>query len=576
MSEHQSCNDLEAFLAMVSLHISEGAEMSVDLIDKLDDLLTSREVEKLPFLDRQFLGGSIESRPQLVRHIGMVQDQLEPEYYINQIDGKSAHYRDLPPRQECSDDALSNLSERQPFFIVPIPFASKWLTQGFLAKTEEQLFKDENIDIETHTSIQDKKSRKRERDTSEENNSSKPRIEANQDSYSVQKLKNSFVSVDWWPAGCMGSDESLCPVIAKFYYEHSSNRRGKLRLNDLVETIGVVSINPWEADFSSAEAEIFLDVMPPPSQIVRLHVLAFQKIDLDNLAFEVVDKASSVDAKDIFASVLKKSIASQVFFLSLLSKAERKTVIDFEEPHEMVQRTSSSTIGCLSLQFLTTSSDTKSLYHQLKSVLQSICPVVATVDISSNQQNTTLPAKTNGHICPTPWQLPKGSTLLIHLGEVDPRKQTLEELSLEELVKLNRIPYSFEGGLKIPFDADYRIIVVANKNVNCSMTVKYESSDITTSWEGVQATLRNLLASCRRACNVKLSPQVLEKAQADFLSQRSTARTDRKLRMPQEEDFHRWLCITRLLSRQRQSNAASIEDWNQAFALDNAVSDSTM
>ena len=154
-----------------------------------------------------------------------------------------------------------------------------------------------------------------------------------------------------------------------------------------------------------------------------------------------------------------------------------------------------------------------------------------------------------------------------------------------------------EGSL----DADFRMIVVTSSNSSsssakmpCSMNLslsqdlveltfsssssssgsststsndKNDSSDDASSKKSLH--FRTALAECRALQRVGFSdPTVLERAQTDFLEQRSTTRKTAGAPIPQEADFHRWLTLTRLQARSRQSTSATVGDWERALALD--------
>ena len=574
----------EELAARISSKIRNGIEITDGDLKELDSLFRSGDASKLPFLDRKFLRETNQAHPQLVRHVGMVQDMLDPEYYVAQVEGfGSAHFRDLPPSISLSDEELSigsQLAERQPVLVVPLPFTSNWVEQringGESAVSNPEAMKmDQSNPISPLT-----ETRKRERDPQQEQeaasrpDTSKARIveDENMDLSNAgpeiqTQIASSSKALEWWPVGCNQSSKSQCPILAKFYYDQGAdNNRRKLRLNEVVETIGILSMNPWEADFSSSEDDMFFGstAPPPPSQLTRMHVLSYQVVEMDHLVTNELDNIDVSFFNGLVSDLTNKSLAAQSLFLALLSKAERQRITNFGEEQFTMKQTSSSTVGCMSLE-ITTKDDSKALFENLKAMLSDHCPIVATVDFATS--SAEFPSKVNGRIMPTPWQLPKGSTLLIHTGDSDATRIS----TLEDLLTFNRIPYQFDGGLKIQFEADYRIIVVSSKpSGKCTLSVNRDFMN-TTEWCNEVSKLCLSLHQCRQVGNIQLSQQLLEKAQEDFLAQRALAREDSNKRMPQEEDFHRWLTMTRLQARCRNSNSATIQDWERALSLDNAI-----
>jgi hypothetical protein len=397
-------------------------------------------------------------------------------------------------------------------------------------------------------------------------------------------------SPDWWPAGCMESAADQCPVLAKLYYDQCSsfNCKRKLRLNDLVEMVGVLSLDPWEAEFSS-EDDFFSAATPPPSRLPRLHVLTYRILDLDALTRSMFSDCKVIQdqeeqpsvtlSSDLLTDALKNSLLAETLLMALHSTAERNVNNHGDEPSWEMKRAPQHALGCASLQLSTSSS--KALYDQLEGVLKAICPVVASIDLSQHritspskgnmdsQQTMNPPSKVNGRMMESPWQLPKGSTILIH---IDDSCRTNVDL-LVELVSQHRIPYVFDGGMRVPFDADYRVIIVSSTKTKLPCTLQLTLGNLEMAGTSNLPILRSSLANCRKeSSNIGLSRDFLEKTQNDFLHRRSEARKLEK-DLPQEEDFHRWLTLTRLQARSRTDSSAmaTIQDWENALVLDDAI-----
>jgi hypothetical protein len=83
------------------------------------------------------------------------------------------------------------------------------------------------------------------------------------------------------------------------------------------------------------------------------------------------------------------------------------------------------------------------------------------------------------------------------------------------------------------------------------------------------AHLRFRLATGPKS-NVGLGRHVLDVAQHDFVNRRQQSR-DRGTKLDGEEDFHRWLTLTRLCARSKGRDEACIQDWKNALRLDDAI-----
>lgn len=562
---HKTVCSNSTLIPQITSKISDGLDLCLDDLEALKQFLSSDGASQLPQLDRNLLKRQSDGI-QIVRHIGMVQNMLDPEFYVSHVNGRSFHFRDCNPASisENEDPIIedySNLAERQPLFVVPIPFTADWFNER--QATTEELY---NQSATTGEAEMATTSRKRDREAKHSKNSKHRSDEVEPDSTDMSggilnPPEPTKSLEEWWPSGCKESDTRSSPVLMKLYYDQYSNADKKytnLRLNDIVETIGVLSINPWEADFSTSD-DFALDVTPPPpSRLPRLHVLAYRTRNLDDLAYEKVLSTQEATCESVEASVssvLKNSVAAQAIFMTILSKAERK--------ENAINRMSSAAIGAASLR-VSTNIDTKYLFRRLRDVLLQSCPVVAALDLTSNEQHP-FPVRSKGTIVPTSWQLPAGSTLLLHLGD-------LKQERLEELLTSHQLSYTFEGGMQLSFEADYRIVVISNnRQIHCSFEVCCDGEDLSRI-EDEGSRLRQELARCRKIGNIKFSPEVLERARDFFLAQRLTARrANSKARMPSEDDFHRWLCLTRLQARANRRQEATTEDWEQALTLDDGI-----
>jgi len=544
---------------------------------------------------------------------------------------------------------------------------------------------------------------------------------------------NSTNATDWWPAGTCGTSTDECPVLAKMCYdellsgeqdnshdkderetkeehievetEDSRTRRNQrpLMLNDVVSMVGVLSMNPWDADFSGQKSSsmsstnngmdchgwestmAITNAMPPPSRLPRLHVLSYRRIDLDSLARRAInvekrnycktssnndgemqseregvrgasfspDSDSDDDSEVEWSGfpTAEKSIPSsgvtsllqespsgslsspdavpwiRALWLCLLSEADRQRV---NSTDSAVVRAGPAerALGCVSLQLSTPDvASAKSLYRNLaENILPGVCPVVAAVDLTETTTESIVPLKdNNGRLQPCPLQLPKGSVLLVHCpppsidisnnGSAKKENDKLIQIILRELVQHHRIPYRFEGGVMIPFEADYRVIIVTTQTQDfpCTLTALTRTPTATPMAEPsttrrcpTKPELREILVKGRSLNNnkdsLKFSSILLERAQRDFLERRRRCHdTSASSPLPGEDDFHKWLTLTKSqtknrFSRDERSNKnnntvlveeeighatdlststqyyePSVEDWEAALQLDDDI-----
>jgi hypothetical protein len=111
--------------------------------------------------------------------------------------------------------------------------------------------------------------------------------------------------------------------------------------------------------------------------------------------------------------------------------------------------------------------------------------------------------------------------------------------------------------------------------------------------EDAYTMLREMLCLARYHMNsttskldIKLSASLMERAQEDFMSRRRDAYESKQQKqasghscstpLPGEDDFHRWLTMTKIQAKHRLSweandaMEATVEDWEIALKLDDA------
>eukprot|EP00536_Pseudo-nitzschia_multiseries_P002931 jgi/Psemu1/301683/fgenesh1_kg.41_\ len=172
--------------------------------------------------------------------------------------------------------------------------------------------------------------------------------------------------------------------------------------------------------------------------------------------------------------------------------------------------------------------------------------------------------------------------------------------AIHELVQHHRVPYRFEGGVRIPFEADYRIILVTTQtrafpctlsavtgSVCSSAMVTDDEPSLPPAKGSAGPELRELLVNGRSAmrnhCSLQFSTPLLERAQKDFLKRRRRyyeSPESESSTLPGEDDFHRWLTLTKLETKNRRSRGVdpgegggepSVQDWEAALQLDDEL-----
>ncbi len=500
----------------------------------------------------------------LVRCRAMVQDMMDPEYY----------FQGVPANEVDPMDLAGKLGERQPLLLVPLPFASEWTLE------------DGSIHVDNETPAASKKRLRDESMETEQEIVSKKQISRSPTAvhYLSRESRGGKMTKQWsWPPGCMGANPNETPVVCHFYYD--IHKGPKLRLNDVVEVIGMLDPVPMSNQVDESDDRSFFnedaffeeEEDDPTKSLPRLHAVCYRKIDLDDL----IDEAEPMETDEIFKSVFSAALGSQTaaeaLFVTLFSQAEREISRNTDEVAVPVKTPYDTTLGCASLNLIlpnVQSCNTAATYFQ--TVLQQIFPVVGRIDM--NEKGIMSPVKVGARLVPSPFQLPKGAIVIVVDNRLDDKAVSAETLeALQSMTKDHSVPYRFDGGIRFNFEADYRIIVLSPVNracmLPCTLTMKLrEPVSISNRPELSESDAVQLRCQLAKGCqtNVVLETEVLTLAQQDFVDRRQHAR-DLETRLDGEEDFHRWLTLTRLYARSDGRDVATIVDWKNALRLDDAM-----
>ena len=357
-----------------------------------------------------------------------------------------------------------------------------------------------------------------------------------------------------------------------------------------------------------------------------------QKSLHDDLKFETTNGPNEEDDDrtvciQAFAQYLfsENTIAAEAFLMAMLSTAERNPTT-----HEAIRTHDGSSLGCASLNFvLQHSSDCTSLLTRLQRACDEISPWVIhqALDITPsnlviNDDNKdaliSIPEKGSAtdKLSASSLQLPRGSTLLLNEAESvlllphtsllhknDAARRTIA--ALQSIASKQTIAYRFGPYCECSFDADYRTIVLSTSNcsnnnsnnqqqqqqgsggalISCTLAMRLTSNfgstrdddGILIFPEEVASRMRFYLAKCRAMPRAITIPKaVCDCVEMHFVRQRALACTNNDKDDLSERNVHRWLTLCRLQARSRNVGVASVEDWEMASQLDDAMQASFM
>lgn len=384
-------------------------------------------------------------------------------------------------------------------------------------------------------------------------------------------------------------------VLAKFYSEQYPEHR-KLRLNQIVEVVGVLERPTEDSDqgvqddiVGTDEAMILAqssmmgdcEAALVPSHVPRLHVVWFRTVSLDGRRPRCVLSSSPPPVPVLPALTRALSLSdavSRAVWMLLQSKAERDgSDTAAVTPHQ------DRVLGCASLNLIVndghSNNSAEAAVERLRQALQCLVPVLRVVSVTPEALDGTMaPRKVAGRLHSGVLQLPAGSVLLLdarHLPRRFLSPQRVANLQLlQGLCRQHQLPYTFDGGVSLPFEADYRIVVLSTPATHellpCTLTVQWNGLSpcaLPTGDDDDLAAVRDYLQRCRgQHISIGLDPAVLAHAQQDFLQRRAADRAHAG-----EADFHRWLTLCRLHARSRNAPVADVTDWTSALALDDAM-----
>ena len=268
-------------------------------------------------------------------------------------------------------------------------------------------------------------------------------------------------------------------------------------------------------------------------------------------------------------------VTASAIWMLLQSQAERRHDDDNNHHHNAIVTPHETLLGCASLQvhFQNSSSHLSHVATTWAAVLQQLVPLVRVVDLSE----LTAPYQSSGRLHPNVLQLPAGSVLIVtcpNSSGQQPEWSSLKQQrqTLQSLCQGHRLPYCFDGGCRIAFEADYRILVLTSGSeplfdFGCTLQVHCgPPRAVSAAPPQLARHLRRHLAQGRALGNVSVPPAVLERAQHDFLQRRATNRA-----ATGEREFHQWLTLTRLHARSRAVTEATPDDWEAALHLHQAL-----
>ncbi len=512
---------------------------------------------------------------QLVKFRCMVQDMFDPEYYMAEykvkslkdgsIKTRSGRFRDTVqcgPGEEIVEDGPESLSlrERVSLYCVSPPGEAAWVTDHY---QRQEMAANSAGPSGTQTNIM-----KRSLDTEEtEETRAKDAVmdtEMAETDDTVEKIKRQKASVS---EGALPASSNKVLNNLNLPIPSADGRAcivkicdiadGDIKLHDLVEFVGVVSLDPALSVSEEGEASMSTSPsLPPPSLVPRLHVLTWARLENNNplvarppASSSPLEEVARVELHTLLTTcLLGDKLAADYLLLHLLSRVYmRKDVL---------------CLGKLSLNLhnMTTHED---LPRRLATVLSLLTTNSHYLPLTRNNLDSTSfsPRKDfeANRLVSGSLQLASGTHLW--LDETAMTDGQLSQMGVKNLTSLGnlitwqKLEYDFEFQ-KMEYETDVACLVMSEGRSmlpsDVQLMLKPEGVEarpdlISKTFNEVGAGLSaELLDRLRRYITTarvgefSLTEQVMKAVQDDFVSMRQT---DQGITM---EEFHSLLVLGRL------------------------------
>jgi hypothetical protein len=404
----------------------------------------------------------------LVRFRCMIQDIFDPEYYVglyyefNETTGnkalRSGKYYDILTTTTGTapkfDEAETKTFDRTPLYCVPIPAETQWAKDIYrrMAPYYHETQQKHGTDSQNDNRMTSLKKRQREESDISESNSQigtcEKRTKNEKCEENTLQTPTTFDMIDMnFPV-----PDTVGPAaLVKIYGDHEDC----LKLNDLIEVIGIFSLTPSLAfeefnDMFESKEEALVH-SPPSSLVPRIHCLTYRKLNFYNPLLPL----SSVKISEALISLrsqvpqlrecLIDTIASSVFNDRLAANYILANLLS-----RVYARSGLFAVGNFPLNVISSENDVST---QLTAVIRSLVPLCHYLPL-------TIESLCNGVFVPTKdydlnrlrsgqLQLANGTHLVIDETKLQPG--TLNQHGLTHLRVLN----DFVMWQKVEYDFKY-------------------------------------------------------------------------------------------------------------------------
>ena len=392
----------------------------------------------------------------LVKCVGMVQDMFNPEYFVSEYKDSSGNWRTTRYGDDVAGDIVegceTKFDERHPMLVVPIPACSPWM----MDKTEADAFESiqqfqvgvsqmrEKRSLDTDDMAVDDQSNKPVQDVTTGNTSSimvdgsttphgakKAPVEQPVNDAKAPTIENQLENI---PHGS-------CVV-------HIYDGSGGVKLNDMVEVVGVLSRVPGLAPYDAMDEDHEGIASKIPTSVApRVHAISISKLSspcpephtpLDSSTIQ----QARAQTKEFLAALLGgDEVAAEYLLIQIISRVHMRT-----------QDSGASALGTMPMNLTGLPDKSSGFVQELSNALSLLLPSLKflALDIDSLNKSPWYPCKLQNQafLSVAPLQLPAGTVVL--LDETAMTAGQLTETGLKNLgaiqtmMQFQKLPYDFQ------------------------------------------------------------------------------------------------------------------------------------
>lgn len=539
---------------------------------------------------------------QLVRFRGMIQHMYNPEFFMGRYEvehkqskkteTRSGRYRDVI---QCSDDERlienrnDNIEERQVFYCITTPALNDWVHQqekelgtcdaasssAKIQKTppslssKRQAGEQEPMDVDQVMSM-------------ESNSSSVPEsIPSGGPSakrMSTDSARSSHSSAPSCPGLSLNFPIEGSVGMACMIKIYDADTLSCLKLNDVIDVVGFLSLDPSLAHASSAFATPAENLAenPPPSVVPRLHAVALQKLthlnEIPSNIDEVFQTAENIRKElhlVLSQMLLGDTLAADYMICHLISL--------------VYMRKDGLALGHFSMN-LSNLPQRPDYTRLLYAVLQRILPKSHYLPMTLDNMNTLSMAPKMDYeanrLSSGLLQLSDSTHLVVDETRLEAGKLDVSGVAnvqaLRTLISHQIVNYDFQYYSK-PYDADIPVLILSEGKsllpCNILLPLRVDSACLTTLPEIFEAANHFLRDPLLSAIRLYLSvirhssfefPEDLQKrAQEDFVEMRQAGG-----QTVSADDLHLLLVLARLISLSHGEKVVSLSSWDKAKKME--------